>query len=183
MSFPEIGNHTQEAFRRQRNADVDMIPYGGYDGAMSVYILALDQGTTSSRAVVYDETGKAIASAQHPFEQLFPQPGWVEHDANTIWDTQLRAAQEAIATAKLSATEIAAVGITNQRETVVVWDRRTGNPIYNAIVWQDRRTADQTDLLKSADTASLIRERTGLMPDPYFSASKIRWILDYVDGG
>jgi glycerol kinase len=182
VSFPEIRNHTQEAFQRQRNADVDMIPYGGYDGAMSDHILALDQGTTSSRAVVYDETGKAIASAQHPFEQLFPQPGWVEHDANTIWDTQLRAAQEAIATAKLSATEIAAVGITNQRETVVVWDRRTGNPIYNAIVWQDRRTADQTDLLKSQDTASLIRERTGLMPDPYFSASKIRWILDHVDG-
>ncbi len=149
---------------------------------MSDFILALDQGTTSSRAIVFDVAGTAVASAQHPFEQMFPQPGWVEHDANTIWETQLRSAKEALASAKLSASDIAAIGITNQRETAVVWDRRTGIPIYNAIVWQDRRTADQTDLLKAPVTAQLIRERTGLLPDPYFSASKIRWILDHVEG-
>ena len=149
---------------------------------MSDFILALDQGTTSSRAIVFDVAGTAVASAQHPFEQMFPQPGWVEHDANTIWETQLRSAKEALASAKLSASDIAAIGITNQRETAVMWDRRTGIPIYNAIVWQDRRTADQTDLLKAPVTAQLIRERTGLLPDPYFSASKIRWILDHVAG-
>ncbi len=149
---------------------------------MSSYILALDQGTTSSRAIVFDANASAVSSAQHPFEQIFPQPGWVEHDANTIWESQLLAAQEAIAGAKLSASDMDAIGIANQRETVVVWDRHTGKPVYNAIVWQDRRTADQTDLLKAPETAQRIRERTGLLPDPYFSASKIRWILDHVDG-
>jgi glycerol kinase len=149
---------------------------------MTSYVLALDQGTTSSRAVVFDDGGRIISAAQQEFEQIFPQPGWVEHDAEAIWQTQLSTANEAIAGAGLSADDVAAIGITNQRETVVVWDRRTGRPIHNAIVWQDRRTATQTDLLKSPETAALIREKTGLLPDPYFSASKIRWLLDNVDG-
>jgi glycerol kinase len=149
---------------------------------MSSFILALDQGTTSSRAIVFDDASNIVASAQDEFEQIFPQPGWVEHDAEAIWQTQLKAAQGAIAEAALSPSDIMAVGITNQRETVVIWDRRTGAPIHNAIVWQDRRTADQTDALKAPETATLIRERTGLLPDPYFSASKVRWLLDNVAG-
>lgn len=149
---------------------------------MSSFILALDQGTTSSRAIVFDDASNMVASAQDEFEQIFPQPGWVEHDAEAIWQTQLKAAQGAIAEAALSPSDIMAVGITNQRETVVIWDRRTGAPIHNAIVWQDRRTADQTDALKAPETATLIRERTGLLPDPYFSASKVRWLLDNVAG-
>lgn len=149
---------------------------------MSSFILALDQGTTSSRAIVFDDASNIVASAQDEFDQIFPQPGWVEHDAEAIWQTQLKAAQGAIAEAALSPSDIMAVGITNQRETVVIWDRRTGAPIHNAIVWQDRRTADQTDALKAPETATLIRERTGLLPDPYFSASKVRWLLDNVAG-
>ena len=149
---------------------------------MKCFILALDQGTTSSRAIVFDDESSIVAAAQQEFEQIFPQPGWVEHDAEAIWETQLATAKEAIDKAGLSASDIAAIGITNQRETVVVWDRRTGRPIHNAIVWQDRRTAEQTDLLKSDETAMLIRDRTGLLPDPYFSASKVRWLLDNVDG-
>jgi glycerol kinase len=149
---------------------------------MSSFILALDQGTTSSRAIVFDDASNMVASAQDEFEQIFPQPGWVEHDAEAIWQTQLKAAQGAIAEAALSPSDIMAVGITNQRETVVIWDRRTGAPIHTAIVWQDRRTADQTDALKAPETATLIRERTGLLPDPYFSASKVRWLLDNVAG-
>jgi len=150
--------------------------------SMRSFVLALDQGTTSSRAIVFDDRSHIVATAQQEFEQIFPQPGWVEHDAEAIWETQLSTAREAIAGAGLAPPDIAAIGITNQRETVVVWDRRTGQPIHNAIVWQDRRTAAQTDLLKAPQTASLIRERTGLLPDPYFSASKIRWLLDNVDG-
>lgn len=149
---------------------------------MRCFVLALDQGTTSSRAIVFDDESNIVSVAQQEFEQLFPQPGWVEHDAEVIWQTQLATAKEAISRADLSASEITAIGITNQRETVVVWDRRTGRPIHNAIVWQDRRTAEQTDALKSQQTAELIRERTGLLPDPYFSASKIRWLLDNVTG-
>jgi glycerol kinase len=149
---------------------------------MKQFVLALDQGTTSSRAIVFDSDSNIVSVAQQPFEQIFPQPGWVEHDAETIWQTQLATAKEALAGAELSASDIAAIGITNQRETVVLWDRRTGRPIHNAIVWQDRRTAEQTDALKSHETATLIRTRTGLLPDPYFSASKIRWLLDNVSG-
>ena len=149
---------------------------------MSSFILALDQGTTSSRAVIFDDDGNIVSVAQQEFEQLFPQGGWVEHDPDAIWQTQLATARDVLVKADLSAADIAAIGITNQRETVVVWDRRTGSPIHNAIVWQDRRTAQQTDILKAPDTARLIRERTGLLPDPYFSASKIRWILDNVSG-
>ena len=149
---------------------------------MTSFVLALDQGTTSSRAIIFDESSHIVAAAQQAFEQIYPQPGWVEHDAEAIWQTQLATAKEAMDRAGLSAGELAAIGITNQRETVVVWDRRTGRPIHNAIVWQDRRTAAQTDGLKATQTAALIREKTGLLPDPYFSASKIRWLLDHVDG-
>ena len=149
---------------------------------MRYYVLALDQGTTSSRAIVFDDESNIVSVARQEFEQIFPQPGWVEHDAEAIWRTQLATAKEAVSRANLSASDIAAIGITNQRETVVVWDRRTGRPIHNAIVWQDRRTAEQTDALKSEETARCIRERTGLLPDPYFSASKISWLLDNVAG-
>ncbi|MBT3193179.1 MAG: glycerol kinase GlpK [Verrucomicrobia bacterium] len=149
---------------------------------MKSFILALDQGTTSSRSIVFDGEGSVVASAQKEFEQIFPQPGWVEHDAEAIWHTQLTTAREAISAAGLTASDIAAIGVTNQRETVVVWDRQTKRPICNAIVWQDRRTATQTDTLKTPVTAELIRTRTGLLPDPYFSASKVRWVLENVDG-
>ena len=149
---------------------------------MGSFILALDQGTTSSRAIVFDDESNIVSVAQQEFEQIFPQPGWVEHDAEAIWQTQLVTAKEALTQANLSADGVAAIGIANQRETVVVWDRRTGRPIHNAIVWQDRRTADQTEALKNRASEQLIRERTGLLPDPYFSASKIRWLLDNVAG-
>ncbi|MBL7114578.1 MAG: glycerol kinase GlpK [Kiritimatiellae bacterium] len=149
---------------------------------MRKYVLALDQGTTSSRAIVFDDKCRAVASSQQEFDQVFPQTGWVEHDAEAIWSSQLATAKEAIRRAGLETSDISAIGITNQRETSVVWDRRTGKPIHNAIVWQDRRTAEQTDALKAPATAKLIRERTGLLPDPYFSASKVGWLLDHVDG-
>jgi glycerol kinase len=149
---------------------------------MKSFILALDQGTTSSRSILFDDQGHIVSVAQQEFEQIFPQPGWVEHDPEAIWQTQLATAREAMAHAGLSGSDIAAVGVANQRETVVVWDRRTGRPIHNAIVWQDRRTADQTDALKIPETAAMIRTRTGLLPDPYFSASKVRWILDHSPG-
>ncbi len=149
---------------------------------MKQFVLALDQGTTSSRAIIFDGDSNIVSVAQQPFEQIFPHPGWVEHDAEAIWQTQLATAVDALARAGLSASDISAIGITNQRETVVVWDRRTGRPIHNAIVWQDRRTAEQTDALKAHETAEHIRERTGLLPDPYFSASKIHWLLENVPG-
>jgi glycerol kinase len=144
------------------------------------YVLALDQGTTSSRAIVFDENGAVRGVAQKEFGQRFPQPGWVEHDADEIWSTQLGVAVEAVAKAGLKNTDIAAIGITNQRETTVVWDRRTSKPICNAIVWQDRRTADRCRALKSAGHEQLFRERTGLVLDPYFSGTKLAWILDNV---
>ncbi|MBL7075843.1 MAG: glycerol kinase GlpK [Kiritimatiellae bacterium] len=150
--------------------------------AIKPFILALDQGTTSSRAIVFGGDGRIVATSQQEFEQIFPQHGWVEHDAAEIWRTQLGTARDVLKQAELHAEDIAAIAITNQRETVVVWDRETGTPIANAIVWQDRRTADQTDALKTDQASRLIRERTGLLPDPYFSASKIRWLLDHVDG-
>jgi len=146
------------------------------------FILALDQGTTSSRAMVFDHAGAVRAMAQCEFRQIYPQPGWVEHDPNEIWDTQLAVAREALAKAKLTARDIAAIGITNQRETTVVWDRKTGVPIHNAIVWQDRRTADHCAALKAAGHGEDIMRRTGLVLDAYFSATKIRWLLDNVTG-
>lgn len=149
---------------------------------MSQYILALDQGTTSSRAVVFDKKGNIVSVAQKEFTQIFPKPGWVEHDATEIWATQAGMATEAIDKKGLDSTQIAAIGITNQRETAVVWDRKTGEPIYNAIVWQDKRTADFCDALKKAGKSSLIREKTGLVIDSYFSATKVKWILDNVAG-
>ncbi len=149
---------------------------------MNTYILALDQGTTSSRAIVFDKNGNIISTAQKEFTQIFPQPGWVEHNPEEIWSTQLGVAAEAVSKAGLTAEHIHAIGITNQRETTVVWDRITGKPVYNAIVWQDRRTADFCDELKRKNLHILIQQRTGLVVDAYFSASKIKWILDHVEG-
>lgn len=149
---------------------------------MKQYILSFDQGTTSSRAIVFDRAGAVCAIAQKEFKQLFPQPGWVEHDANEIWSTQLGVAAEAITKAGLTVQHIAAIGITNQRETTVVWDKVTGQPIHNAIVWQDRRTAFYCDALKAEGRASMIQDKTGLIIDAYFSATKVKWILDEVPG-
>ncbi len=144
------------------------------------YVLALDQGTTSSRAILFDHDGSIRSIAQREFEQIFPQAGWVEHDPEEIWSSQISVAVEALSRGDVRPRDIAAIGITNQRETTVVWDRQTGRPIYNAIVWQDRRTAGLCDQLKSAGHEKLIQERTGLLIDSYFSATKIRWILDQV---
>ena len=145
-------------------------------------VLALDQGTTSSRAIVFDGEGGIRAVAQKELRQIFPQPGWVEHDPLEIWRDQLAVAREALAAAGLHARDIAAIGISNQRETTVVWDRRTGKPIYNAIVWQDRRTADFCARLQADGAEALVREKTGLVLDPYFSAAKLKWLLDHVSG-
>jgi len=149
---------------------------------MQQFILALDQGTTSSRAIIVNEKGEIISLAQKEFSQFFPTPGWVEHDPMEIWSTQLGVAAEAISRAGLSVKDIAAVGITNQRETTVLWDRSTGIPIYNAIVWQDRRTADFCDKVNKRGLGPLIQQKTGLMVDAYFSATKIHWILNNVTG-
>ena len=144
------------------------------------YVLALDQGTTSSRAIVFDHAGQIQSVAQKEFRQIFPQPGWVEHDPDEIWTSQLDVAAEAIANAGLSGRDIAAIGITNQRETTVVWDRRSGQPIYNAIVWQDRRTAGLCDELRAAGHEQLFQRKTGLVLDAYLAGTKLRWILDNV---
>ncbi|MFT3679972.1 MAG: glycerol kinase GlpK [Ferruginibacter sp.] len=149
---------------------------------MSKYILALDQGTTSSRAIIFNPEGKIITTAQKEFTQIFPQPGWVEHNPVEIWSTQLGVAAEAISKAGLTPSDIAAIGITNQRETTVVWERATGKPVYNAIVWQDRRTASFCDELKAAGKQQLLQQKTGLVIDAYFSGTKIKWILDNVAG-
>ncbi|MBC7949032.1 MAG: glycerol kinase GlpK, partial [Chitinophagaceae bacterium] len=149
---------------------------------MPKFILSLDQGTTSSRAIIFDKNGSIISSAQKEFTQIFPQPGWVEHDPNEIWSTQLGVATEAVLKAGLTIADIAAIGITNQRETTVVWDRNTHLPIYNAIVWQDRRTADYCDQLKKDGSATTIHKKTGLVTDAYFSGTKVKWILDNVAG-
>jgi glycerol kinase len=149
---------------------------------MPEYILSFDQGTTSSRAIVFDRKGSIISIAQKEFTQIFPKPGWVEHDANEIWSTQLGVATEAVLKASLTIHDIAGIGITNQRETAVVWDRHTHQPVYNAIVWQDRRTADYCDQLKKDGSAKIIRQKTGLVTDAYFSATKVKWILDNVPG-
>jgi len=146
------------------------------------YILALDQGTTSSRAMVVDEAGAVVSIAQRPFKQIFPEPGWVEHSPTEIWASQSGVATEVLAAANLTERDIAAIGITNQRETTVVWDRETGEPVYNAIVWQDRRTAAFCDALRQRGDGDVIQAKTGLLPDAYFSGSKINWILNHVDG-
>jgi glycerol kinase len=146
------------------------------------YILSLDQGTTSSRAIVFDKQGSIKSVAQQEFEQIFPQPGWVEHNAQEIWESQLRVLTDAIKDARLTRDDIAAIGITNQRETTVVWERETGRPIHNAIVWQDRRTATRCDELKADGHAPIFREKTGLVLDAYFSGTKLQWLLDHVEG-
>ncbi len=146
------------------------------------YILALDQGTTSSRAVLLGQDGRVHGQAQTPFRQIFPQPGWVEHDPIEIWSSQFGVAMEALAQAGIKASAVAAIGITNQRETAIIWDRKTGEPIYNAIVWQDRRTAGFCDRLREQGSEPMIQQKTGLVIDAYFSASKICWLLDNVAG-
>jgi len=147
------------------------------------HLLALDQGTSSSRAIVFHRSGRIAALAQREFRQIFPQPGWVEHDAEEIWDTQIAVAREALAKAGLQATDIAAIGITNQRETTLLWNRRTGRPVHHAIVWQDRRTEPLCAQLRATEgLAAQIRRSTGLVIDPYFSATKLRWLLDHVNG-
>ena len=153
---------------------------GGFQ--MASYILALDQGTTSSRAILFDQQGSIVSIAQQEFPQIYPQPGWVEHDANEIWKTQLDCAREAIAKAGITASDVAAIGITNQRETTVIWDRATGEPIHNAIVWQCRRTASICDKLKKEKFDRVIRKSTGLVTDAYFSGTKVSWLLNEVKG-
>ena len=149
---------------------------------MEQYIMALDAGTTSNRAIVFDREGKIVSVAQKEFTQIFPQPGWVEHDANEIWSTMLGVAVEALAKSGATPKDIAGIGITNQRETTIVWDKETGEPVYNAIVWQCRRTSEFCDQLKEQGYTDMIREKTGLVIDAYFSATKLKWILDNVEG-
>lgn len=149
---------------------------------MAKYILSIDQGTTSSRAIIFNEQGLPLQQAQQEFEQIFPKDGWVEHAPETIWETTLQVCQQAIQKAQLSAADITCIGITNQRETTVVWDKKTGKPVYNAIVWQDRRTAETCEALRQQDHEQAIADKTGLLIDPYFSATKIQWILDNVEG-
>ena len=149
---------------------------------MKQYIMAIDQGTTSSRCVLYNKKGAMVSMAQKEFTQIYPKPGWVEHNAEEIWETQLLVCREALAKIGAFWDDIAAIGITNQRETTIVWDKETGKPIYNAIVWQCRRTADFCDAIGSEEVRDMIRRKTGLILDPYFSGTKIRWILDHVEG-
>lgn len=149
---------------------------------MKKYVMALDAGTTSNRCILFDKSGKIVSIAQKEFTQYFPKPGWVEHDADEIWSTQLGVAVEAMSKVGATAEDIAAIGITNQRETAIVWDKTTGEPVYNAIVWQCRRTAEFCDQLKEQGYTDMIRRKTGLIIDAYFSATKIRWILDHVEG-
>src|SRR4029078_1417478 len=142
------------------------------------FVLALDQGTTRSRAILFGRDGTARATAQREFRQIFPQPGWVEHDATEIWASQSGVVHEALAKARAKASDVVAIGITNQRETTIVWDRATGRPIANAIVWQDRRTAPMCDELRAAGHAATFAAKTGLVLDAYFSGTKLRWLLD-----
>src|SRR5688572_21470432 len=146
------------------------------------HILAIDQGTTSTRAIVFDSSGRPVASAQKELPQIFPKPGWVEHDPEEIWRATVEVCRGALAQAKLEATALAGIGITNQRETTVLWDRATGKPVHNAIVWQDRRTSDLCATLKRGGHENMITARTGLLLDPYFSGTKIAWILENVAG-
>jgi len=147
-----------------------------------VYVLALDQGTTSSRAIVFDHSGAVVAKSQAEFAQIFPKPGWVEHDPKEIWASQSGVMHAVLAKSGIATRDIAAIGITNQRETTLVWDRKTGTPIANAIVWQDRRTADICDRLRAAGHGPMIAAKTGLVIDAYFSASKLKWLLENVPG-
>ena len=149
---------------------------------MNGYIIALDQGTTSSRSIIFDSKGNIVSLAQYPFTQIYPKPGWVEHDPMVILESQLLAMSEAFEKSGLSPTDIAGIGITNQRETTIVWDRDTGEPVYHAIVWQCRRTSEYCDELKARGLTDLIRQKTGLVIDAYFSATKLKWILDNVPG-
>jgi glycerol kinase len=146
------------------------------------YVLSLDQGTTSSRAILFDHDGQILARAQKEFRQIFPKPGWVEHDPEEIWSSQSSVTAEVIAKAGVRSEEISSIGITNQRETVVVWDRETGKPVHNAIVWQDRRTSEYCSRLVDEGKSEMVRSKTGLVIDAYFSATKVRWILDNVEG-
>lgn len=147
---------------------------------MSKYVMALDAGTTSNRCILFDKAGNIVSKAQREFTQIFPKPGWVEHDANEIWSTQISVASEALAKIDASASDISAIGITNQRETTIVWDKQTGEPVYNAIVWQCRRTSEYCDSLKEKGLTEVFRQKTGLMIDAYFSGTKLKWILDSV---
>ena len=149
---------------------------------MAKYIMALDAGTTSNRCILFNEKGEMCSVAQKEFTQHYPHPGWVEHDPNEIWTTQYLVAQEAMIRAGATAEDIAAIGITNQRETTIVWDRTTAEPVYSAIVWQCRRTADYAEELKAKGLTESFRQKTGLIIDPYFSATKLRWILENVEG-
>ena len=149
---------------------------------MGKYILALDQGTTSSRVILFDRDQNILGVSQKEFTQIYPKEGWVEHDAMEIWSSQYAVMMEVIAQSGVEAADIAAIGITNQRETTILWDRETGRPIYNAIVWQCRRTADIVDRLLADGYGDHIKKTTGLVPDAYFSATKIKWILDHVEG-
>ena len=149
---------------------------------MGKYILSLDQGTTSSRCILYDKKGNMASVAQKEFKQIYPKDGWVEHDAMEIWSTQMGVAQEALLKVGCTYEDIEAIGITNQRETTVVWDKETGMPVYNAIVWQCRRTAEYCDSLIEAGYSDMIRQKTGLLIDAYFSGTKLKWILDNVEG-
>jgi glycerol kinase len=149
---------------------------------MSQYIMALDQGTTSSRTLIFNKAGEIVSSSQQEFKQIYPQPGWVEHDPEEIWTSQLQTIREALGRAKLKASEISAIGIANQRETMVLWDRRTGKPIHNAIVWQCRRTADFCKELQEEGFDTRLKEKTGLVTDAYFSGTKLKWVLDHVPG-
>ena len=149
---------------------------------MRTYILSLDQGTTSTRALLYNEDAAPMAMAQKEFPQIFPEPGWVEHNANEIWETQLEVARQVISESKIDPNEIRAIGITNQRETTVLWDKSTGKPLHNAIVWQDRRTAKFCKQLIQDGHLQMVKDKTGLMIDAYFSGTKVRWLLDNVEG-
>ncbi len=149
---------------------------------MEKYILALDQGTTSSRSILFDKRANPVAVSQKEFTQHFPKPGWVEHDAEEIWQTQIQTAKEVIDKARISANQIAAIGITNQRETTVLWDKNTGKPVYNAIVWQCRRTTDICENIKKDGLTDMFHKKTGLLLDPYFSGTKIKWLLDNIEG-
>ena len=149
---------------------------------MAKYVMALDSGTTSNRCILFDESGRIRSVAQKEFIQHFPKPGWVEHDAGEIWSTQLSVAREAMNQIEATAEDIAAIGITNQRETTIVWDKNTGQPVYHAIVWQCRRTSEYCDSLKAKGLEEKFRQKTGLVIDAYFSATKVKWILDNVEG-
>ncbi len=146
------------------------------------HVLALDQGTTSSRAIIFNRDGEIVATAQKEFEQIFPRPGWVEHDPNEIWSSQISVASEVLSRASIESRELAALGITNQRETTVLWERATGKPVHNAIVWQDRRTAGMCDRLRASGHFKLFQERTGLVLDAYFAGTKLAWLLEHVEG-